>query len=103
MKLFDPSCFIEKISIFYIRSYGLMGLVAHLCMFFYYAVTDTFRKYKEKFTSQNTATAGAKIPDDCMEDLSADIKVGSRCEVEPGAKRGVVKFVGRAESLGPGF
>ncbi|WVZ24280.1 hypothetical protein V8G54_002824 [Vigna mungo] len=29
--------------------------------------------------------------------------VGSRCEVEPGAKRGVVKFVGRAESLGPGF
>ncbi|KAG5041411.1 hypothetical protein JHK85_013887 [Glycine max] len=107
-------------------------------------------KYKEKFTSQNTATAEAKIPDDCMGDLSADIKfdasalanlsisamkssllrrkrggveglerkkkgleeephdhvkidVGSRCEVEPGAKRGVVKFVGRAESLGPGF
>jgi len=64
---------------------------------------DTFRKYKEKFTSQNTVTAEAKIPDDCMGDLSADIKVGSRCEVEPGAKRGVVKFVGRAESLGPGF
>lgn len=32
-----------------------------------------------------------------------NIKVGSRCEVEPGAKRGVVKFVGRAEPLGPGF
>ncbi|KAG2410749.1 Tubulin-folding cofactor [Vigna angularis] len=30
-------------------------------------------------------------------------QVGSRCEVEPGAKRGVVKFVGRAESLGPGL
>jgi len=32
-----------------------------------------------------------------------NIKVGSRCEVEPGAKRGVVKFVGQAEPLGPGF
>lgn len=31
------------------------------------------------------------------------LKVGDRCEVEPGAKRGVVKFVGRAESLAPGF
>lgn len=26
-----------------------------------------------------------------------------RCEVEPGAKRGTVKFVGRAEALGCGF
>lgn len=34
---------------------------------------------------------------------SQNIKVGSRCEVEPGAKRGVVKFVGQAEALGPGF
>lgn len=32
-----------------------------------------------------------------------NIKVGSRCEVEPGGKRGVVKFVGRAEPLGHGF
>ncbi|TKY60575.1 Tubulin-folding cofactor B [Spatholobus suberectus] len=64
---------------------------------------DTFRKYKEKFTSQIPPTVEAKIPDTCMEDLSANIKVGSRCEVEPGAKRGVVKFVGRAESLGAGF
>lgn len=30
-------------------------------------------------------------------------KVGDRCEVDPGAKRGVVKYVGRAESLAPGF
>lgn len=29
--------------------------------------------------------------------------MGDRCEVEPGAKRGVVKFVGKAEALGPGF
>ncbi|KAL9329887.1 hypothetical protein ACSQ67_004890 [Phaseolus vulgaris] len=70
---------------------------------FYFTVTDTFRKYKEKITSQVPATVEAKIPDTSMEDLCANIKVGSRCEVEPGAKRGVVKFVGRAESLGPGF
>lgn len=35
--------------------------------------------------------------------LSKILKVGSRCEVEPGGKRGVVKFVGQAESLGSGF
>lgn len=29
--------------------------------------------------------------------------MGDRCEVEPGEKRGVVKFVGPAESLAPGF
>lgn len=32
-----------------------------------------------------------------------NIKVGDRCAVEPGEKRGVVKFVGRAESVAPGF
>ncbi|XP_004514584.1 tubulin-folding cofactor B isoform X2 [Cicer arietinum] len=64
---------------------------------------DTFRKYREKLTSQVPSTVEAKTPDTYMEDICANIKVGSRCEVEPGAKRGVVKFVGRAEPLGPGF
>ncbi|KAL1333110.1 hypothetical protein HN51_061870 [Arachis hypogaea] len=63
----------------------------------------TFRKYKEKLTPKTPSTIEAKIPDTHMEDLCANIKVGSRCEVEPGEKRGVVKFVGRAEPLGPGF
>lgn len=30
-------------------------------------------------------------------------KVGDRCEVDPGAKRGVIKYVGQAESIAPGF
>ncbi|QCD86551.1 ribosomal RNA methyltransferase Nop2 [Vigna unguiculata] len=60
-------------------------------------------KYKEKITSHVHATEEAKISDTSMEELCANIKVGSRCEVEHGAKRGVVKFVGRAESLGHGF
>ncbi|KAF3772444.1 Tubulin-folding cofactor B, partial [Nymphaea thermarum] len=40
---------------------------------------------------------------DEYEDLAVAIKVGDRCQVEPGEKRGVVKFVGRAETLPPGF
>lgn len=35
--------------------------------------------------------------------LNFIIKVGNRCEVEPGEKRGAVKFVGRAENLAPGY
>ncbi|KAH7511761.1 hypothetical protein FEM48_Zijuj12G0017000 [Ziziphus jujuba var. spinosa] len=63
----------------------------------------TYRKFKEKLASQNPSALGAKISENYMEDLCANIKVGDRCEVEPGEKRGVVKFVGRAESLAPGF
>ncbi|XP_062165668.1 tubulin-folding cofactor B [Alnus glutinosa] len=63
----------------------------------------TFRKFKEKLASQNSSALGNKIPDNYMEDLCANIKVGDRCEVEPGAKRGVVKFLGQAEPLAPGF
>ncbi|KAL4183343.1 hypothetical protein AMTRI_Chr11g97710 [Amborella trichopoda] len=47
----------------------------------------TFRKFKEKLASEKP---------------SANI-VGDRCEVEPGEKRGVVKFVGKAGTLAPGF
>ncbi|XP_050944291.1 tubulin-folding cofactor B isoform X3 [Cucumis melo] len=64
---------------------------------------DTFRKFKEKLASQNPSAFESKISDNYMEELCANIKVGDRCQVEPGEKRGVVKFVGRAESLAPGF
>ncbi|XP_071930919.1 tubulin-folding cofactor B-like isoform X2 [Coffea arabica] len=63
----------------------------------------TFRKFKEKLAQQNPSLLEPKIADNYMEDLCTNIKVGDRCEVEPGEKRGVVKFVGRAESLAPGF
>lgn len=62
-----------------------------------------FRKFKEKLISQNPASHESKLSDNYMEDICADFKVGDRCEVEPGEKRGVVKFVGRAETVGPGF
>ncbi|OVA04872.1 CAP Gly-rich domain [Macleaya cordata] len=61
------------------------------------------KKFKEKLATQNPSILESKIPDNYMEDLCAKIKVGDRCEVEPGEKRGVVKFVGRAENIAPGF
>ncbi|XP_054795197.1 tubulin-folding cofactor B-like [Prosopis cineraria] len=63
----------------------------------------TFRKFKEKLSSQNQSAVAAKVPDTSVEGLCSNIKVGSRCEVEPGEKRGVVKFVGQADALGPGL
>ncbi|XP_008222914.1 PREDICTED: tubulin-folding cofactor B-like [Prunus mume] len=63
----------------------------------------TFRKFKDKLASHNPSTVENKIPENYMEDLHVNIKVGDRCEVQPGDKRGVVKYVGRAESLAPGF
>lgn len=63
----------------------------------------TFKKFKEKLAHQKPSCASTKVADNYMEDLCANIKVGDRCQVEPGEKRGVVKYVGRAENLGPGF
>jgi len=62
-----------------------------------------FRKFKEKMVSKNPILDDKQQSDNQMEELCANIKVGDRCEVEPGAKRGTVKFVGKAEALGRGF
>ncbi|XP_057541051.1 tubulin-folding cofactor B [Amaranthus tricolor] len=63
----------------------------------------TFRKFKEKLAVQNPSDASTKLPESYMEDLCANIKLGDRCQVQPGDKRGVVKYVGQAQNLGPGF
>ncbi|XP_047329127.1 tubulin-folding cofactor B [Impatiens glandulifera] len=63
----------------------------------------TFRKFKDKIAHQNPSAHEKKISDDYMEDFCANIKIGDRCKVEPGEKRGVVKYVGRAENLPHGF
>jgi len=62
-----------------------------------------FRKFKEKMVLKNPILDDKKQSDNQMEEMCANIKVGDRCEVEPGAKRGTVKFVGKAEALGRGF
>lgn len=69
----------------------------------YNNLDGTYRKFKEKLVSQNPSLLENKITDNYMEDLCTNIKVGDRCEVQPGGKRGVVKFVGRAETAAPGF
>lgn len=69
----------------------------------YDKLDGTARKFKEKMISQNPSLSRPKTTDDYMEDLAVNIKVGDRCEVDPGGKRGVVMFVGRAETLAPGF
>ncbi|CDY22225.1 BnaC01g38760D [Brassica napus] len=67
--------------------------------------TDSFRKLKEKRVSQNPAASEVKVTVIFLliEYLCVNIKVGDRCQVEAGEKIGVVKYVGRAESLGPGY
>ncbi|KAJ6839663.1 tubulin-folding cofactor B [Iris pallida] len=69
----------------------------------YNKLDSNFRKFKESVISKNAMGPQSKIPDNYMEDVCENIKVGDRCEVEPGEKRGVVKFVGTAETLAPGF
>ncbi|PWZ39052.1 Tubulin-folding cofactor B [Zea mays] len=69
-----------------------------------YDKLDTnFRKFKEKIVPKNSPSEDKEESEKHMEELCSKIKVGDRCEVEPGAKRGTVKFVGRAEALGRGF
>ncbi|KAL7583848.1 tubulin-folding cofactor B [Lactuca sativa] len=68
----------------------------------YDKLDGTYRKFKEKLGPRSSSVQ-EKMGDNYMEDISANIKVGDRCEVDPGAKRGIVKFVGRADTLAPGF
>ncbi|XP_057788212.1 tubulin-folding cofactor B [Salvia miltiorrhiza] len=68
----------------------------------YNKLDGTYKKFKEKMGPQHS-NLESRIPDNYMEDLCANIKVGDRCQVEPGEKRGTVKFVGQAETLPPGF
>jgi tubulin-folding cofactor B len=41
--------------------------------------------------------------DEHMADLASGMKVGDRCEVTVGGKRGEVKFVGKIPSISPGW
>ncbi|KAL7119041.1 hypothetical protein ACP275_02G038300 [Erythranthe tilingii] len=68
----------------------------------YGKLDGTYKRFKERMGSQHS-NPESKITDNYMEDLCTNIRVGERCQVEPGEKRGVVKFVGRAETLAPGF
>lgn len=79
---------------------------------------DTYRKYRERKLAEDPTWTFAKeiamrkgetyvppqqVTDDYMGDIAANIKVGDRCEVDPGGKRGEVKFVGKVEVLAAGY
>ncbi|KAG0629618.1 hypothetical protein M758_1G117200 [Ceratodon purpureus] len=78
---------------------------------------DTYRKYRLKKLAEDPTWSLAKeianrkgetyvapeITDDYQADIAANIKVGNRCEVDPGGKRGEVKFVGKADTLAAGY
>ncbi|CAK9227045.1 unnamed protein product [Sphagnum jensenii] len=64
---------------------------------------DTFRKYREKRVAEDPTWTLQKVTEDHMADIASGIEVGARCEVDPGGKRGVVKFVGTADTLAAGF
>eukprot|EP00294_Goniomonas_avonlea_P004303 CAMPEP_0114554172 /NCGR_PEP_ID=MMETSP0114-20121206/8068_1 /TAXON_ID=31324 /ORGANISM="Goniomonas sp, Strain m" /LENGTH=274 /DNA_ID=CAMNT_0001739201 /DNA_START=37 /DNA_END=861 /DNA_ORIENTATION=+ len=85
----------------------------------YDKLPNTYRKHKQEMLAKDPTWTyqkelarrrGEPIPpprdekdDDYMEDLAEDIKVGQRCEVNPGGRRGEVKFVGKVPELHPGF
>eukprot|EP00238_Polyblepharides_amylifera_P014487 CAMPEP_0196594316 /NCGR_PEP_ID=MMETSP1081-20130531/77998_1 /TAXON_ID=36882 /ORGANISM="Pyramimonas amylifera, Strain CCMP720" /LENGTH=288 /DNA_ID=CAMNT_0041918547 /DNA_START=51 /DNA_END=917 /DNA_ORIENTATION=+ len=81
---------------------------------------DTYRKFKEKNIAEDPSWTIEKemakkrggeyrAPEvttdpDFMSELVANVEVGHRCEVDPGGKRGVVKFIGKAgEGLPLGY
>lgn len=78
---------------------------------------DTYRKYRlQKLAEDPTWTlakeianrkgetyVAPEITDDYQADIAANIKVGNRCEVDPGGKRGEVKFVGKVDTLAAGY
>ncbi|MCO5575678.1 hypothetical protein L7F22_029482 [Adiantum nelumboides] len=63
---------------------------------------DTFRKFKEKKMAEGQIWNQHKTDEGVSEEMAQSIHVGDRCEVNPGGKRGIVMFVGLAESLGSG-
>mmetsp|Transcript_25897 Transcript_25897/g.38262 ORF Transcript_25897/g.38262 Transcript_25897/m.38262 type:complete len:326 (-) Transcript_25897:1352-2329(-) len=49
-----------------------------------------------------TLAKNVQTLDTSVDDLVGDIKVGMRCEVQPGARRGKVSFLGKVPELGGG-
>eukprot|EP00743_Colponemidia_sp_Colp-15_P002128 GILK01002310.1.p1 GENE.GILK01002310.1~~GILK01002310.1.p1 ORF type:complete len:247 (+),score=23.14 GILK01002310.1:54-794(+) len=66
---------------------------------------DTFRKFKAKLQVANPSMFPVRPETDPEYQLEAatQIAIGNRCEVQPGGRRGEVKFVGKIESMGPGY
>ncbi|CAI5457726.1 unnamed protein product [Closterium sp. Yama58-4] len=65
---------------------------------------DSVRRFKQQLYSARPDLAPQPgTSADFMADIAATIKVGDRCEVDPGGKRGSVAFVGTVDVLPNGF
>jgi len=60
-------------------------------------------KVGEAMGEQAAAASCTSSCDDCGAESVNGMTVGDRCEVQPGARRGTVKFVGEVEQLQPGY
>ncbi|CAI5506597.1 unnamed protein product [Closterium sp. Naga37s-1] len=65
---------------------------------------DSVRRFKQQlYTARPDLAPQPGTSADFMADIAATIKVGDRCEVDPGGKRGSVAFVGTVDVLPNGF
>ena len=70
----------------------------------YNALEDNFRKFREAKIKYNTDAKKTNVVDDDFQgDLAREIQIGQRCRINPGDKRGEVKFVGKIPTLKPGW
>ena len=72
----------------------------------YNALDINFRKFKEEMIKAKPdvmKNAKPEIDDESYADLAREIQIGNRCRVNPGDKRGVVRFVGKMPTFLPGW
>ena len=65
----------------------------------YAARRDTVRAYKQSHHMGrfDPARANANVPAEASADDQLLLAVGSRCSIEPGSRRGTIRFVGPTE------
>jgi len=71
----------------------------------YNSRNDTFRKFKEEQMKKNPDLMKPKkqVEDNYLEQEAMEIQVGNRCKVNPGEKRGTVRYVGKVPEAQPGY
>ena len=72
----------------------------------YDSLDVNFRKFKEEMvrTKPDVMKPNApQVDDEFQAEEAKEINVGNRCRVNPGERRGVVRFVGKMSTFNPGW
>lgn len=69
----------------------------------YEAREGTVRKYKQKLTEERKQKQPNQEEQTFEDTIDENFTVSKRCEVNPGARRGEIRYTGTALSLGPGI